>query len=104
MARDILAPRRMGELISFEYEGVAYTAQFGRNAAGTIAEVFLDGGKLGSAANKVAEECAVILSIALQYGAPLDVIFAGLPKLADGTSAGPVGMAIERQKEAECSS
>lgn len=98
--RDILAERRLGELVSFEYEGIAYVVQFGRNAAGHIAEMFLNGGKEGSTSSKVARECAVILSIALQYGTPLSVIFDALPKLADGKCAGPVGTALELiQKE-----
>lgn len=102
MARDVLASRRLGYIYSFDYEGVSYTAQFGKNASGQIAELFLNGGKEGSAARKIANECAVILSIALQYGAPLNVIVDALPKLADGISAaGPVGRALALAREEE---
>lgn len=92
--RDRLKSRRMAELFSFSHEGVSYTASFGRNEEGGIRELFLDAGKEGSTANTVARETAVILSISLQFGTPLSVIRDALPKLADGTPAGPVGMAL----------
>ena len=94
--RTRLPDRRQSTSITFDYGGVSYNAQFSNGADGALAELFLNCGKEGSAADIIGRECAVVLSIALQFGTPLDVIFDALPKLADSKPAGPVGMAIAK--------
>ncbi len=86
--------RRDGELVTFDHDGVRYTAQFSRDDVGAPIELFMNCGKEGTTANIVARECAVILSIAVQSGTSLETIFAALPKLQDGKPAGPVGVAL----------
>lgn len=85
-ARTRLPNRRRGDLVSFEHEGVRYTAQLGYYPNGLAAEVFLDAGKEGSAVNTMAREAAVLASIALQFGTPLKMLRDALPKLADGVT------------------
>ena len=100
--RSRLPARRESTLIEFDYGGVSYTAQFANGVDGALAEMFLNAGKEGSAADVIGRECAVVLSIALQFATPLNVIYDALPKLADGKPAGPVGMAIAKlRKEIE---
>ena len=94
MTRSRLPQRRNAELVSFSHEGVSYTAHFGCDGNGRLAEIFLDAAKEGSTANTVARECAVILSIALQHHTPLSIIRDALPKLQDGSPAGPIGVAL----------
>ena len=65
---------------------------------GAVAELFLDGPHIGSAANIVAKEAAVLLSLALQHGTPLETIRAALPMLPDASPAGPVGAALAKLK------
>ena len=86
--------RRDGELVTFDHDGVPYTAHFSRDEDGNVSELFLNGGKEGSTANVVAKECAVILSIAAQFGVPMTVLGKSLPRLHDGKPAGPVGVAL----------
>lgn len=86
--------RRIGPLVTYKVDEVAYTAQASFDAAGELLEMFLNCGKEGSSANIVARECAVILSIARQYGTPLDAITKALPLLSNGKPAGPVGCAL----------
>ncbi len=95
MTRARLPNRRRNTFIDFQCNGVPYTACFANAEDGTLAEVFLNGGKEGSAADIIGRECAVVLSIALQFGTPLNIIVDALPKLADGNPAGPVGMALK---------
>ena len=93
-ARTRLPNRRNADVIDFVYGGVPYTACFSYGADGKPAEMFLNAGKEGTAADIIGRECAVTLSIALQYGVPLSVLMEALPKLATGEPAGPVGMAL----------
>jgi ribonucleoside-diphosphate reductase alpha chain len=93
--RDRLPNRRQADTLSFEIDGLTYTATFGTFRDGSPAEMFLNGPKPGTAADLVARESAILFSIARQYGAPTDIIFDALPKLANGKSAGPIGKALE---------
>lgn len=83
--------RRWGPLVSYTVGGMKYTAHAN---SGELTEMFLNCGKEGSSANIIARECAVIFSIARQYGVPLDAIRNALPLLHNGKPAGPVGCAL----------
>jgi hypothetical protein len=90
-----LPDRRNATVIDFDYGGVSYVTYFGCGVDGTLAEIFLNAGKEGSAADIIGRECAVSISIALQYGVPLAVLMEALPKLANSEPAGPVGIALK---------
>lgn len=92
--RNILATRRESSTITFEHDGIPYRATISRFDDGSIAELFLNAGKPGSAADTVAHDAAVIYSIARQFGVPEVVLFEALSKLKDGSPAGPVGRAL----------
>jgi hypothetical protein len=96
--RDRLPNSRPSETFDFEHGGVQYTATIGRFDSGALSEIFLNAGKLGSTANIVAREAAVIFSIARQFGAPVETLCAALPKLPDNSAAGPLGKALEIAK------
>jgi hypothetical protein len=57
--------------------------------------LFLRAGKTGSSAEIAAHDGAIILSIALQYGVPVNAIRHALLKLPDGSAAGPLGRALD---------
>lgn len=93
-ARSMFRNRRDGESFSFEHDGLKYHAICNRFGNGQIGEIFVDAGKVGSTAHTIAKECAVLFSLARQYGTPMEVIRAALPLLHDGSPAGPLGMAL----------
>lgn len=94
MNRKRPSDRRVGPLITYKVDEIEYTAQSSADESGELLEMFLNCGKEGSSANIVARECAVILSIARQYGTPLEAISKALPLLSNGKPAGPVGCAL----------
>ena len=69
-----LPNRRASEQIVFECGGFKFVATVSRFPEGRIAEIFLTNGKCGSDTDVSARDAAVVASIALQYGVPLDVI------------------------------
>lgn len=97
--RRYLPNRRVSEAFDFECMGVAYRANTSRFEDGTLGEMFLEAGKIGTAAHIIAKESAVVLSIALQYGVPIDRIYDALPKLSDCFPAGPIGVALKIASE-----
>lgn len=52
----------------------------GYHGAGELAEIFIASGKSGSELNFMALELAIVTSIALQYGAPEEVLRNAMPR------------------------
>ena len=87
--RERLPNRRAAELVDFEHAGRRWTATIGRFADGRIAEMFLDAGK-ESPLLDLAQESAIVASLALQSVCPLETLRHAL----SGRSAGPLGAAL----------
>ena len=87
--RERLPNRRAAELFDFEHGGRRWTATIGRFADGRVAEIFLDTPKV-SAIGELAAEAAIVASLALQSGCPLETLRHAL----DGRDAGPLGVAL----------
>src|SRR5439155_19414246 len=94
--RERLANRRLNETFSFECNGLKFTASASRFADGRLAELFLNNHKNNSGADVSARDAAIVLSIALQFGADLDVIRRALSRDAQGRATGPLGAALDR--------
>jgi hypothetical protein len=88
MPRERLPDRRKAELVDFEHNGRKWTATVGRFADGRVAEVFLDTAK-GAAVGELAADAAIVASLALQSGCPLETLRHAL----QDRQAGPLGAA-----------
>jgi hypothetical protein len=93
--RRVLKNRRPSESFNFEVAGMAYTATFSRFSDGMVAEIFLSNHKTGSHADTAAKDSAVIASLALQHGVPLDIIRKALLRDSSGVASGPLGTALD---------
>src|SRR3954447_17785614 len=89
MTRETLHLRRGTDVVTFEHEGRRWTASFGRFADGRLAEIFVDAPRESPIAD-AARETAIVTSIALQFGAPIETIRHAL----SGRDAGPIGVAL----------
>lgn len=87
-ARCRLPGRRSHWLFRFECDGQSYTGGIGRFEDGRIAEVFINGTKVGTAAETNAQDAAIVASLALQHGCPVETIRHALAR--SGGSAGPL--------------
>jgi ribonucleoside-diphosphate reductase alpha chain len=86
--RERLPDRWGAELIGFEDNGRQWTATIGRFADGRLGEIFVDAGKEWPLV-ELAQDSAIVASIALQAVCPLDVLRHALV----GRNAGPLGVA-----------
>lgn len=89
MMRERLPNRRKAETIAFEHGGRRWTLTAGRFADGRIAEIFLDTPK-ASAIGELAADAAIIASLALQSGCPLETLRHALAE----RRSGPLGAAL----------
>jgi hypothetical protein len=86
--RQRLPNRRSHWLYRFECDGQIYTGGIGRFDDGRIAEIFINGAKVGSTAEANAQDAAIVASLALQHGCPIETIRHALAR--SGGSTGPL--------------
>jgi hypothetical protein len=98
-----LPNRRASESFEIESQGLRFTATISRFADGSLAEIFLQNHKAGSLASINAQDAAVLASIALQYGVPLEVISKALMRDAHGRASGPLATALDAIPQGESS-
>ena len=94
MSRLRLPNRRNAEVIDFEHGGKPWTATFGRFPDGRLAEIFLDAARESPVA-EAARESALLASLALQHGCPLETLRHAL----DGRDAGPLAAALSLNRQ-----
>jgi ribonucleoside-diphosphate reductase alpha chain len=94
-ARSRLPDKREHEVFHFEHEGLHYVAGIGRYGHGPIGEVFLNSNKSGTAIQTYARDSAVILSLLLQHGCPIETIRDAVTRNSDGKAAGPIGALLD---------
>jgi ribonucleoside-diphosphate reductase alpha chain len=95
MTRQRLPNRRLTETFDLTSGYLAYTASIGRFDDGRLAEIFITNHKAGSAADTNAKDAAVVCSIALQHGVPLETIRHALMRDSHGRASGPLGEALD---------
>jgi hypothetical protein len=90
-----LLNRRASQNFSFWCNRQCYSATTSYFPDGRLAEIFLSNGHAGSDLDSAARDSAVVVSIALQYSVPLDVIRRAILRNSDGTAATPIGVALD---------
>lgn len=96
--RHSLPQRRYGETFELRHGGqhTVFSVTVGRYHDGAVGEVFITGAKAGSGTEAVARDGAVLLSIALQYGVPLQVLRHAVTRETDGSPSTIIGAVIDR--------
>jgi hypothetical protein len=96
MTRSRLPNRRASLTFDIEVQGLRFTCTASRYADGTLGEVFLQSHKkVGSMGGINAQDSAVVCSLALQHGVPLDVIRRALMRDSQGRPSGPLAAALD---------
>ena len=91
MKRNHLSNRRGAETFDFQHDNIDYVVTVGRYEDGTLAEIFMNGGKLDSGVDFTIRDAAIAASLALQYGCPPAVLAGALTRVADDKPGGPLG-------------
>jgi hypothetical protein len=60
-----------------------------------LAEIFLGNGRAGSDVDAAAKDSAVVCSIALQFGVPVETIPHALLRDSQGNASSPLGVALD---------
>src|SRR5262245_55149700 len=100
-ARNTLPQRRYAETFELQHGGqnTTFAVTVGYYDGHEIGEVFISGAKAGSEVDAVTRDGAVLLSIALQYGVPLETIKHAITRNGDGSPSTIVGAVIDKLTE-----
>jgi hypothetical protein len=98
--RHILPQRRASETFEIAHGNqrnlyIVTVSRFADDPA-RVAEIFVTGAKSGSALEAVARDAAIMVSIALQHGAPLKAIQHSITREQDGAPSTVIGAVIDR--------
>jgi hypothetical protein len=99
--RERLPQRRECEGFDVEALGLRFHATIERYDDGRLAEVFITNHKGGSMAGILASDSAVLCSIALQHGVPLDVLRHALMRDSLGRPSCPLGGVLDQPADEE---
>jgi hypothetical protein len=95
-ARRRLPNRRASEAFTIQVAGLKYTATVSYfPGTNELAEIFLTNHRANSDAGAAACDSAVVCSIALQHGVPLEVIRKSLMRDSRGRARTPLGAALD---------
>jgi hypothetical protein len=94
--RERLSNRRFSETLDFELNGRKYRCSFSRYPDGRLAEIFISNNRVNSDSDTAAKDSAVVCSIALQFGVPVETIRRALMRDSSGRPNGPLGAALDR--------
>ncbi len=95
-ARNRLPNRRASQNIAFERDNLKYQMTVGLYPDGRAGEIFLNAEHSNSLLDALAHDAAILASLALQFGCPLDTIRHALKRDAQGIAASPIGEALDR--------
>jgi ribonucleoside-diphosphate reductase alpha chain len=95
MTRQRLPDRRPSETFGFVCADLRYTATASWFDDGQLGEIFLGNHRADSHADACAKDAAILASLALQYGVPLDVLRKALLRDSQGRPSTPVGCALD---------
>jgi hypothetical protein len=99
--RKTLPQRRYSETFDVEFWKQNWRVTVGYYADHkTIGEIFINASKTpGTDLDAACRDSAVLISIALQYGAPIDIIKGALTRNLDGSPSSIVGAIVDRLED-----
>ena len=95
MIRRTLPQRRAAETLDLCFGNQYFTITVGRFHDGSPAEVFVDVAKSGQDLANVARDAAILLSLALQYGTPVESVRCAVTRGARGEAASIIGAVVD---------
>jgi hypothetical protein len=89
--RDRLPNRRPAETMAFERGNLNYHMTVGLYPDGRVGEIFLSAEHSNSLLDALTHDAAILASLALQFGCPLDTIRHAIKRDSRGEAASPIG-------------
>ena len=95
-ARQRLPNRRLAETLAFERDNLKFQMTIGLYPDGRPGELFLNAEHANSLLDVLTHDGAILASLALQYGCPLETIRHALKRDSRGIASSPIGAALDK--------
>ena len=95
MTRRVLSQRRASETFDLRFWNQKFTVSVGHYPDGTICEEFIDDAKSGQDIQSIARDAAVVISLALQHGTPLEALQHAVTRNGSGEAASILGATVD---------
>jgi len=95
-SRRALPQRRFAETFELDHGQFKISVTIGHYPDGTIGEVFVHGAKTGSDLDASVRDGAILASLALQHGVPLNTMASAITREADGQPSTVIGRVLDR--------
>ena len=95
MTRENLPNRRESETLHFDFNGIKHQCSISRYVDGRLAEIFIDAGKINTHVQNVMRDGAILISLALQFGAPVETLRHAITRDDLGKAASPLGALLD---------
>lgn len=93
--REAIPNRRQIETFKFEFAGIKLHASVSHFDDGRVAEVFVDAGKCNTGIQAVARDGAILISLALQHGCPVETLRHAMTRDDSEAAASPLGALLD---------
>lgn len=95
MIRQTLPQRRAAETFNMRFWNQQFTITVGFYPDGRPGEVFIGGGKTGQDIQSTARDAAVVLSLAIQHGTPIETIRHAITRDGSGAAVSILGAIVD---------
>lgn len=93
--REALPNRREIETFRFEHAGIKHHCSFSLYEDGRPSEVFIDAGKVNTGIQNVMRDGAIIISLALQHGCPVETLRHAMTRTDGNEPASALGKLLD---------
>jgi hypothetical protein len=94
--RTRLPNRRLNQTQEFSRDGINIKMTTGFMPDGSVGEIFLNADRADSMLDVLMSDAAIIASLALQYGVPVQQLAHAIKRDKFGTASSPIGAALDR--------
>ena len=95
MTREQLPNRRESEIFRFDFAGIKHHCSVSRYDDGRPAEIFIDAGKVNTGVQNLMRDGAILISLALQFGAPVETLRHAMTRGENGEAASALGNLLD---------
>lgn len=96
MTRSILSARRAVETFNLRHDSMPFIVSIGFYDDGRPGEVFVTGTKVGSSVEAVSRDGAILISLAIQHGVPIETIRHAITRNSQNEPSSIIGAIVDR--------
>lgn len=95
MTREPLPNRRETQSFRFEFAGIKHHCSVSNYDDGRPAEIFIDAGKVNTGVQNIMRDGAILISLALQHGCPVETLRHAMTRTEDNSPSSALGKILD---------